>query len=88
MANQNSTPLSRVAHLPLLRLISPKATNNNMHPRFLRVVAGICLWAALQFVPLIAEEPARFVRAVNLNGPALLIDDRQWEGKESSFDLP
>src|SRR6185369_11877125 len=30
-----------------------------------------------------ADEPARFFRGLNLNGPALVIDGNEWQGQDS-----
>ena len=38
-------------------------------------------------VALAAAEPARFVRAINLNGPALTIDGRAWEAGAAAADF-
>lgn len=44
---------------------------------------GLCLgWFALASRLVAAD--AKFIRAVNLNGPALEIDGRRWEGREST----
>jgi hypothetical protein len=43
-----------------------------------------CLLAVVLTSPLVADEtPAEFVRAWNLNGPAIEIDGRPWEGSDS-----
>ncbi len=51
------------------------------------IAAAIGLLAAASLLTTnsaaVGQETASFVRALNLNGPPLVIDGRQWEGKDS-----
>ena len=52
----------------------------NIIPRFLCVLRMLVAATALWFsTPVVSAAEAVFLRAINLNGPALTIDGRRWE---------
>jgi hypothetical protein len=50
-------------------------------------VAALALAFLAGMAAAFAAEPARFVRAINLNGPALTIDGRAWEAGTTAADF-